>query len=239
MNVLPVSPRNGEDEVHILSKRSELAEDQVPSQPIDWVSKGATSAVKNQEQCGSCWAFSATETIESANIIAKKLSRTQTLAPQMIADCDSSMYGCQGGWPSQAMQWVISEGGLDTEASYPYKAVQGPCASANGTIGATITSVVAVPPNEHIMYQKLSIMPLSICADAQPWMDYSSGIFPANQCTTTIDHAIQITGYSPNQGGYWIVRNSWGSDWGVNGFINLQYGRNTCGLTGYVYYATA
>jgi len=157
----------------------------------------------------------------------------------MIVDCDSSMYGCQGGWPSQAMQWVISEGGLDTEASYPYKAVQGPCASANGTIGATITSVVAVPPNEHIMYQKLSIMPLSICADAQPWMDYSIGIFPANQCTTTIDHAIQITGYSPNQGGYWIVRNSWGSDWGVNGFINLQYGRNTCGLTGYVYYATA
>jgi len=232
-------PQEGNnDEVHILSKRSELEEEQNPSTPIDWVAKGGTSPVKNQLQCGSCWAFSATETIESVNIIHGKLSRTTPLSPQMIVDCDKQMYGCQGGWPNQAMEWTISAGGLDTLASYPYTAVQGTCASANGTIGARIKSVVHVAPNEHLMYRALEIMPLSICADAQPWMDYSGGIFPANQCSTTIDHAIQITGYSPNQGGYWVVRNSWGTDWGLNGFIYLQYGRNTCGLNGYVYYAT-
>jgi len=90
------------------------------------------------------------------------------------------------------------------------------------------------------MYNTLStVMPLSICCDAQPWQDYSGGILTANQCTTNIDHAIQLTGYSPSQGGYWIVRNSWGADWGEQGFIYLQYGQDTCGITSYVAYATA
>jgi len=210
-----------------------------PTQAIDWVAKGATTPVKNQLQCGSCWTFSATETIESANIIAGKISTSKWLAPQEIVDCDEGGSGCSGGWPSQAMSWAKQQGGLDTESSYPYTGQDGTCASSQGTVGATISSVVPVAQDEPTMYNALkNNMPLSICADASNWQDYSSGIFTANQCTTNIDHAIQLTGYSPSQGAYWIVRNSWGANWGQNGFIWLQYGQDTCGITSYVAYAT-
>jgi C1A family cysteine protease len=213
--------------------------EQNPTQAIDWVAKGATTPVKNQLQCGSCWTFSATETIESANLIAKKITRSTWLAPQEIVDCDSGGSGCSGGWPSQAMNWIISQGGQDTESSYPYTGEDGNCASSQGTIGATISSVVPVAQDEPTMYNKLKDhMPLSICADASAWQDYSGGILTADQCTTNIDHAIQLTGYSPSQGGYWVVRNSWGANWGLNGFIWLQYGQDTCGITSYVAYAT-
>jgi len=211
----------------------------IPSRAIDWVAKGATTPVKNQLQCGSCWTFSATETIESANLIARKIVRSTWLAPQEIVDCDQGGSGCSGGWPSQAMNWIISAGGQDTESSYPYTGEDGTCASSQGTIGATISSVVPVAQDEQTMYNVLEKhMPLSICADASAWQDYSGGILTADQCTTNIDHAIQLTGYNSGQGGYWIVRNSWGADWGLNGFIWLQYGQDTCGITSYVAYAT-
>jgi len=211
----------------------------IPANPIDWVAKGATTPVKNQLQCGSCWTFSATETIESANLIKGKITRSEWLAPQEIVDCDTGGSGCSGGWPSQAMSFIISQGGQDTESTYPYTGEDGTCASSQGTIGATIASVVPVAQDEPTMYRLLqSEMPLSICADASAWSDYSGGILTAAQCTTNIDHAIQLTGYSPSQGGYWIVRNSWGADWGLNGFIYLQYGQDTCGITSYVAYAT-
>jgi len=213
-------------------------EEQNPTQAIDWVARGATTPVKNQLQCGSCWTFSATETIESANIIANKISTSTWLAPQEIVDCDTGGSGCEGGWPSQAMQFIIQSGGQDTESSYPYTGQDGTCASAQGTIGARISSVVPVAQDEATMYHDLRVMPLSICADASAWQDYSGGILTADQCTTNIDHAIQLTGYNPSQGGYWIVRNSWGADWGQNGFIWLQYGQDTCGITSYVAYAT-
>jgi len=209
-----------------------------PVGPIDWVARGMTTAVKNQLQCGSCWTFSATETIESVNLIAGKISRSTLLAPQEIVDCDTGGGGCSGGWPSQAMDFIISAGGQDTEASYPYTGEDGTCESSQGTIGATISSVIPVSQSEQVMYNALRIMPLSICADAGPWQDYTGGILDADQCGTEIDHAIQLTGYSPSQGGYWIVRNSWGVDWGMNGFIWLQYGQDTCGITSYVAYAT-
>jgi len=211
---------------------------QNPSNPIDWVAKGATTPVKNQAMCGSCWCFSATETVESANLIAKKISRNTWLAPQEIVDCDTEGSGCNGGWPNQAMNWIISQGGQDTESSYPYTGQDGTCASSSGTIGATIKTVVPVSQSESAMYSALHKMPLSICADAEPWQDYSGGILTAAECGSSIDHAIQLTGYNPTQGGYWIVRNSWGANWGISGFIWLQYGQDTCGITSYTNYAT-
>jgi len=211
-----------------------------PNQPVDWVAKGMTTPIKNQLQCGSCWTFSATETIESANIIAGKISTSKWLAPQEIVDCDAGGSGCDGGWPQQAMSFIISQGGQDTEASYPYTGVDGTCASSSGTIGATISSVEGPIASEDAMYSTLqSTSPLSICADASSWQDYSGGVLTASQCGQDIDHAIQLTGYNPSQGGYWIVRNSWGPDWGTNGFIWLQYGQDTCGITSNTYYAVA
>jgi len=210
-----------------------------PSQAIDWVARGMTTPIKNQLQCGSCWTFSATETIESANLLAGKITTSKWLAPQEIVDCDTGGDGCNGGWPNQAMEWVISAGGLDTESSYPYTGQDGQCASSTGTIGATIKSVNGPIATEPAMYQQLQSSPLSICADAEPWQDYTGGILTAAQCSNSIDHAIQLTGYNPSQGGYWIVRNSWGADWGEQGFIWLQYGQDTCGITSYTYWASA
>jgi len=208
-----------------------------PTTPIDWVAKGKTTPVKDQGQCGSCWAFSATETVESANLMAGRA--VQHLSAQEIVDCDKADAGCNGGDPQEALRWVQSKGGLDTEACYPYHARDGTCASSKCTPSATITGVHPVASNENSIYTALGMYPLSICADAEPWQNYQGGVMTARECGNSIDHAIQLTGYSPNQGGYWIVRNSWGTDWGINGFIWLAFGTNTCGITSETTGATA
>jgi len=173
-----------------------------PTKAIDWVAAGKTTPIKNQLQCGSCWAFSATETIETANLITGKLKNptheSTWLSPQEIVDCDTEMYGCEGGWPFQAMSWVISQGGLDTESSYPYTGVGGTCASASGKIGATIMAYYNITTGEQAMYTALAnptIGPLSIACDASQWSSYSGGLFPPADCEGQIDHAIQLVGY--------------------------------------------
>jgi len=211
---------------------------QAPSGAIDWVAKGKTTPVKDQGQCGSCWAFSTAETVESANLMAGK--SVPHLAPQEIVDCDSNDDGCNGGDPQEALQWVKDQGGLDTESCYPYTAEDGKCASSSCKPAANVNSVVPVDGSEQNIYSKLQTLgPLSICCDAEPWQNYNGGIMTGDQCGDNVDHAIQLTGYSPSQGGYWIVRNSWGTDWGTNGFIWLSYGENTCAITSEVTGATA
>jgi len=212
---------------------------QAPSGAIDWVAKGMTTPIKNQEQCGSCWAFSTTETVESANLLA---GHTMTIgAPQMIVDCDSSDQGCNGGDPREALGWVVNQGGMDLESCYPYKAEDESCMSSSCTPSPNlkISAVNPVSEDESSIYTALQSSPLSICCDAQPWQYYNGGVLTSSQCGLSIDHAIQLTGYSPSSGGYWIVRNSWGADWGESGFIYLQYGQNTCGITSEVTGATA
>jgi len=204
---------------------------QQPSGSIDWVAKGMTTPVKNQGQCGSCWAFSATETVESANLLA---GNAMTLgSPQEIVDCDTNDSGCNGGDPQEALQWIVQQGGQETDSCYPYTAEDGTCNEANcqANPNLKISTVTPIGGAEDTMYNALQSSPLSICCDAEPWQNYQGGIMTAAECGNSIDHAIQLTGYSPNQGAYWIVRNSWGADWGENGFIWLQYGQNTCGIT--------
>jgi len=202
-----------------------------PSQAIDWVAAGKTTPVKNQQQCGSCWAFSATETVESAMLVANQ--QVQLGSPQEIVDCDSNDQGCNGGDPQEALTWTTQQSppGLDTESCYPYTAQDGTCAQSQCTPALKISTVTPIAGDEGSIYTALQGMPLSICCDAEPWQNYQGGILMAADCGTSIDHAIQLTGYSPSQGAYWIVRNSWGADWGENGFIWLQWGQNTCGIT--------
>jgi C1A family cysteine protease len=209
-----------------------LKRDTIPSGSIDWVAKGVTTPIKNQGQCGSCWAFSATETVESANLLAGKGSVPHG-SEQEIVDCDANDDGCNGGDPREALRWVVQQRGLDTESCYPYTAQDGNCQSSSCTPNPSlqISRVVPIAGSETAIYQALTQSPLSICCDAEPWQYYNGGILTADQCGLSIDHAIQLTGYSASQGGYWIVRNSWGADWGENGFIYLQYGQNTCGIT--------
>jgi hypothetical protein len=201
------------------------------SSPINWVAKGMTTPIKNQGQCGSCWAFSATETVESADLLC---GRPMTIgSPQEIVDCDNNDDGCGGGDPREALGWVVQQGGLDTASCYPYVGQDQQCMSnqCSPSPNLRISTVTPVPGDEGQMYNYLTRSPLSICCDAAQWQYYEGGILTASQCGQSIDHAIQLVGYSPNSGGYWIVRNSWGASWGENGYIYLEYGTDTCGIT--------
>jgi len=207
---------------------------------FDWRTKGAVTAVKDQGQCGSCWAFSVTENIESVWILAKGLNNETLppLAPQQIVDCDTTDLGCNGGNPPTAYDYVQSAGGLDDEKDYPYTAQDGTCAFKSSAVVAKISGYkYATDGDEGTMKDNLaSWAPLSICVDARYWQDYQSGIMSEWQCDwiVQLDHCVQAVGYDTSSTAptpFWIVRNSWGTDWGEDGYIRLEYGTNTCGLT--------
>jgi cysteine peptidase B len=197
---------------------------------FDWNDKGAITPVKDQQQCGSCWAFSATETTESYHFLTA--GSLPVLSPQQIVDCDTDSYGCNGGWTEHAFNYVISAGGLDTEASYPYTAQDGTCNFQTNSIGATIKSWSYVTQNddENAMQQSIySTGPASICVDASSWQNYNGGVL--TDCGDSVDHCVQLTGFSTQSGTpAWNVRNSWNTDWGVNGYIYLARGGNTCDI---------
>jgi len=207
---------------------------------FDWstVRPRVVSAVKDQGQCGSCWAFSATETIESAFAQANTGGSMAILAPEMIVDCDTNGQdqGCNGGFPTGAYQYVQSAGGMDTEKSYPYTAGQsgqgGSCeASQNQVVkGSNVASYASVN-GETGLYQVTSTSgPVSVCVDASSWQNYQSGIL--SSCGNNIDHCVQLTGYGAYGGAspYWIVRNSWNTNWGQNGYIWIAIGQDLCSI---------
>jgi len=199
----------------------------------DWSSAGVISAVKNQGQCGSCWAFSATETIESYWTIAG--NQLPTLAPEQIVDCDTSDSACNGGEPSSAYNYVAEAGGLDTESSYPYTAGESGSASTcnfqASSVAAKVSSYNSVS-GETGLYQQMSSAsggPVSVCVDASTWQNYNGGVLTS--CGNSIDHCVQATGYmNYNSNGTWNVRNSWGGSWGQSGYIWIQIGQDLCGI---------
>jgi len=212
----------------------ELPQVEAPA-TFDWEPTGKVTPVKNQAQCGSCWAFSATENIESVWMIAKDLTKDnfKPLAPQQIVDCDKRDGGCNGGDTPTAYEYVISAGGQDTEASYPYKAVNQACKFQAADVEAKISSwkYVGKGNEAEMLTGVATVSPLSICVDAEPWQFYTGGIMKSSQCGTSLDHCVQITAYDTSSATpYWNVRNSWGTDWGEKGFIRLEYGHNTCGV---------
>jgi cathepsin F len=202
----------------------------------NWLDLGAVTPVKNQEQCGSCWAFSATEEIESMWILAGKATNTTVnLAPQQIVDCDTTSAGCGGGETGSAYNYVISAGGQEPEKDYPYTAQNGPCTSKTSDFVAKISSwkMATSDYDEKTLQANLvSWGPISICVDASHWQDYQSGVMTWEQCAwiNILDHCVQLTGYNLHPSPYWIVRNSWGASWGQSGYIWLEMWEDTCGI---------
>jgi len=210
---------------------------------FDWrTHKNIVSAVKNQGACGSCWTFSTMETLESAWAIAGR--GLPILAPQELVDCSTDCstdpgdpqpvcdQGCDGGWPWAAVQSLVELGGADSEASYPYQGVDGTCQFTAANVLAIAKNHTCVSgPNSATdvqMMTQLSKQPLSICMDASTWQFYDSGVFTGDGCSQTeLDHAIQLVGWGEQPGiffgkvYYWIVRNSWSSSWGENGYIKV------------------
>jgi len=203
-------------------------------QTFDWRQKGGVTPVKNQEQCGSCWAFSVTENVESMYCLSKQMdcSTLAPLAPQQIVDCDSSDSGCEGGDPPTAYQYIESAGGLEDESNYPYTGEDGNCNFNQADVAVSISSWKYGTTNSDettMMNNLVAIGPLSICVYAEPWQEYTGGVLMASDCQGQIDHCVQLVGYDMTQSTpFWSVRNSWGTDWGESGYIRLQYGQDTC-----------
>jgi len=200
---------------------------------FDWRDRaGVVTPVYNQGQCGSCWAFSATENIESQWALGGH--RLTSLSMQQIVDCDRLDYGCNGGWPYHAYEYVHAAGGQDTYASYPYTAENGPCRFKKDHVDAKLRSWTYVTRDKsepEMVDYLVAHGPLSVCVDASSWMYYTGGIFMATSCAREIDHCVEVIGYHLEKGTpYWILRNSWGTDWGVAGYMYLEYGRDSCAV---------
>eukprot|EP00938_MAST-03A_sp_MAST-3A-sp1_P004566 g4566.t1 len=202
---------------------------------IDWVEKGAVTPVKNQGQCGSCWAFSTTGNIEGVTFL--KTGNLVSLSEQELVDCDKNYgdMGCQGGLPSNAYKFVLAEGGIDTESSYSYSGTGGTCKESSGKVGATISNWTAISTDEtQIASQLVQRGPLSIGINAAMMQLYMGGV--ANPldilCNKkNLDHGVLIVGYGTDSGkDYWKIKNSWGSGWGEKGYYRIIRGKGKCGL---------
>jgi len=232
--------------IHPGYKADESLKSFAEPQVLDWRTSGVVTAVKNQEQCGSCWAFSATETIESAWMLAKniKVGSFAPLGPQQIVDCDNSDGGCNGGNPPTAYEYVIGAGGQETEKAYPYTGEDGSCKFNAAYVESKISawSYACDEYDETTLKKNVATKgPLSICVDAANWQYYTSGVMTAWECAwvNELDHCVQAVGYDMTASTpYWLVRNSWGTSWGESGYIKLAYGDNTCGLTNEATYVT-
>jgi cathepsin L len=201
---------------------------------VDWRTKGAVTPVKNQGQCGSCWAFSATGSIEGVNFI--KSNTLTSVSEQQLVDCSGAYgnYGCNGGLMDSAFQYVIAVKGIDTEATYAYTARDGTCKFNPANIGATISAYKDVQAqSEPALQASITARPTSVAIDAShsSFQLYHSGIYYEPNCSpTSLDHGVLGVGFDTT-GGYYIVKNSWGTDWGMQGYIQMSLGKNNnCGI---------
>jgi hypothetical protein len=196
---------------------------------IDWRTQGALTPIKDQGQCGSCWAFGATAAIESYGKITGKYP-LQPLAPQQITSCDKTSYGCQGGWAEHAFNYVVSAGGIELESSYPYVSGRtgqtGACKSDKTKFVQSISGYTAVAKGESNLEAALNNGPPTVCLAATAFQTYTGGIL--TKCDTQVDHCVQAVGYTSS---YWIVRNSWGTNWGEQGFIRIARGSDLCKIS--------
>ncbi|XP_065221429.1 uncharacterized protein LOC135846327 [Planococcus citri] len=202
----------------------------------NWVKEGKVTSIKDQGQCGSCWAFAVVATVESH--VAIKTGKLEDLSPQHLVDCDRESYGCNGGYLSSAFSYVRRRG-IATEESYPYHAEKNTCQSKRR--GARITGYKLVPSNERKIKQIVStIGPVTVAIDCGNQINqYQSGIFAPESGYSRGGHAVMIVGYGTESGtDYWLVKNSWSKSWGMDGYFKIIRNQNACGITDEVYYPT-
>ncbi|EGC30264.1 hypothetical protein DICPUDRAFT_95775 [Dictyostelium purpureum] len=251
---------------------------------VDWNKKGAVTPIKDQGQCGSCWSFSTTGSVEGAHQI--KTGKLVSLSEQNLVDCSGAEgnLGCDGGLMDNAFIYIIQNKGIDTESSYPYKAQSGTkCLFKPTSIGATLSGYVNITAGSESQLETAVAKngPVSVAIDAShnSFQLYSSGVYYEPKCSPTeLDHGVLVVGYgvakkdennaSPNKhqirirhnddfgideivtdsssddgrktSQYWLVKNSWGVSWGMQGFIQMSKNRkNNCGIASCASYPTA
>jgi C1A family cysteine protease len=213
---------------------------------VDWVAKGAVTAIKNQGHCGSCWAFSTTGAVEGAMQIAT--GKLISLSEEDLVECDhNGDQGCKGGLMDNAFEFIHKNGGIATEEAYPYTSSSGQsaqCDTAKEKKAVTVTSHKDVPKgDEDALKSAVAKQPVSIAieADKSVFQLYKSGVFDSASCGKTLDHGVLVVGYGTDSASgkdYWKVKNSWGETWGMSGYMQMVRGKDMCGISESASYPT-
>ncbi|XP_055828476.1 senescence-specific cysteine protease SAG39-like [Solanum dulcamara] len=215
---------------------------------MNWIEKGVVTGIKQQGRCGCCWAFSAVAATEGINKITT--DKLISLSEQELVDCDtSSNQGCEGGLMSKAFEFIIRNNGLTSESNYPFEGIDDMCKIGDETNNvAKITGYENVPTNsESDLLKAVANQPVSVAIDASgsDFKSYSSGVF-TGECGTELNHGVTVVGYGEDSDDgtkYWLVKNSWGTSWGENGYIRMQRDiddeEGLCGIAMQASYPTA
>ncbi|XP_060190013.1 zingipain-2-like [Lycium barbarum] len=204
---------------------------------MDWRKSDAVTNVKHQGQCGCCWAFAAVGALEGANKLST--GKLISLSEQELLDCTTENNGCYGGLITTAYDFIVKNGGIALESNYPYEEYQDSCRSAQEGMDSTVkmSRYETLPSSESALLKVASQQPVSIgIAVTEEFHMYQSGIYDGS-CDDQLNHAVTIIGYGTNEDGtkYWLIKNSWGTSWGENGYMKLA--RDTgiegglCGIT--------
>nr|XP_004656018.2 cathepsin O [Jaculus jaculus] len=201
---------------------------------FDWRDKHVVTKVRNQQVCGGCWAFSVVGAVESVNAIQGE--PLEDLSVQQVIDCSFSNYGCRGGSPLSALSWLNkTHVKLVAESEYPFKAENGLChyfsSSESGVSIKNYSAYDFSDQEDEMARALLSLGPLIVVVDAVSWQDYLGGIIQHHCSSGEANHAVLVTGFDKTGNTpYWMVRNSWGDSWGVDGYAHVKMGGNTCGI---------